>query len=528
MKSKLDMSILVLAVLLLGLASCDKEEVVPISVPLHAQAGHVKLDPDTYIVDESEYAAQSGVLVVPENRDNPDSRLIALPITRVLATSDSVGEPILFLNGGPGISNMYFHHIEGLIDKHDIVMVGYRGVDGSVLLDCPEVDAFFSDPPGDFTEQSTIDIMAEAYEQCAARLQSEGVDTDGYNITEVVQDMEDARLALGYEKVNLISQSYGTRLAMIYAWIYPNSVHRSAMISVNPPGHFVWYPDMIDEQLEYYAELCKKDEECSARTDDLAQTIRAAAQTMPERWLLFPIKKGNVLNGTFMMLYHTNTSKDLFDAWLAAGEGDWSGMAMLSMAIDFMIEGASLWGESAAKAMSADYQFEPGSDPLADLMPPGSIIGAPTSILGIAAAKGWPAKLIADSLRYVRPSDVQTLLISGSIDFSTPAQFARDELLPFLNNGRQVILSEFGHAGDVWWKQRKATIHLLKTFFDSGVVDDSHFEYARMNFHVGLGYPGKMKLGLAGIFVVPVALAATIWFGIRKIRRQKRLKESQK
>ena len=34
---------------------------------------------------------------------------------------------------------MRFSHLNGLIDNHDIVMVGYRGVDGSVVLDCPEV-----------------------------------------------------------------------------------------------------------------------------------------------------------------------------------------------------------------------------------------------------------------------------------------------------------------------------------------------------------------------------------------------------
>jgi hypothetical protein len=53
---------------------------------------------------------------------------------------------------------------------------------------------------------------------------------------------------------------------MIYAWKYPDSLYRSAMIAVNPPGHFSWEPDVVDQQLEYDAELCAKDPECSART----------------------------------------------------------------------------------------------------------------------------------------------------------------------------------------------------------------------------------------------------------------------
>ncbi len=524
MKIKTPISFLVLISFAVVFASCGEEKVATLTVPPNAEAGDLQLDPDTYIARELEYSAESGTFMVPENRDDPNSRLIALPITRVHATGNSAMEPIFFLNGGPGITNMGFSHVEDLILKHDIVMVGFRGVDGSVVMDCPEVDVFFGDPPGDFIEQSVLDVMAEAYAACAARLQSEGVDTDGYNLIEVVQDMEDARLALGYERVNLISQSYGTRLAMIYAWMYPNSVYRSAMISVNPPGHFVWFPEVIDDQLAYYAELCKKDEACSARTDNLAESIRSAINEMPASWMFFPIKKGNALMGTFMMLYHTDSSKDVFDAWLAAEQGDWSGIAMLSMAIDFMVQGASVWGESAAKAMSSDYIFEPGGDPLADLMPPGSIIGAPGSILGIAGAKGWPAKIIPDSLRQVISSDVETLLISGSVDFSTPARFARDELLPFLPNGHQVILSEFGHTGDIWWKQREATLHLLSTFYDTGIVDDSLFEYEEMQFEVGLGYPGMMKLGLAGIVAVLMALLAIIWYVVKRRSQKKALK----
>ncbi len=503
--------------------SCsNKKESSTISVPPGAETGTVHLKQDIYISDKIEYSSENGFIIVPENRRKPDSRLIALPVQRIRATGDSIGEPIFYLSGGPGMSNMGSYRFVGdLIENHDIVLIGYRGVDGSVILDCPEVDAFFGNLPGDLTEQITLDSMAAAYSRCARRLQNQGIDTDGYTITEVVHDIEDARRALGYSRINLLSGSYGTRVAMIYAWVYPNSIHRSAMISVNPPGHFVWYPDVMDDQLKYYSELCKADPECNNRTGDLAETIREAAHNMPDHWLFFPIKKGNVLMGTFMMLYHTGTAKNIFDAWISAGEGDWSGIALLSVAVDFMIKGASVWGESAAKAMSADYIFEPGSDPLAELMPPNSIIGAPGSLAGIAGAKGWPANIIADSLRRVLPSDVPTLLISGNIDFSTPARFARDELLPFLKNGHQVILSEFGHTGDIWGKQRDALIHMLKTFYDTGVVDDSRYVYSPMNFKVGLGYPAIMKLVLAGVFLILLIVIAVIWFVVRKIRRRK-------
>lgn len=504
------------------LISCREEIKQTVTIPIGAQSGNVYLEPDIYTVGDNDFKSHNGLIAVSENRNESDSRLIGIPIIQIHATGDSVAEPIFYLNGGPGVSNVgSYQFVADLGENHDIVLVGYRGVDGSVVLDCPEIDKFFDNSPGDITEKATIDSLAAVYSSCAKRLQNQGIDTNGYNITEVVQDIEDARRALGYDNINLLSSSYGTRLAMIYAWMYPKSIHRSVMISANPPGHFVWHPRVIDEQIIYYSELFQNDKKYGDRTKNLAESIRVAVQNMPDHWLLFPINKGNVLLGTFMMLYHTSTSPKIFDTWIAASEGDWSGIALLSIGVKLMMNGATLWGETAAKVTSADYIFEPGIDPYAILMPDNSIIGAPGSILGIAAAKGWPANIIADSLRHIQHSNVPTLLISGNIDFSTPARFARDELLPFLPNGHQVILSEFGHTGDIWGKQRDALNNLLITFFDTGIVDDSKYIYAPMSFAFGLGYPTIMKLIIAGAIFILVILFGIIWFVINRLSRKK-------
>ena len=82
---------------------------------------------------------------------------------------------------------------------------------------------------------------AHAFRSCAERLQADGVDLAGYSLPERVDDLEAARRALGYGRIDLLSESAGTRTAMIYAWRYPKSIHRSVMIGVNPPGNFLWY-----------------------------------------------------------------------------------------------------------------------------------------------------------------------------------------------------------------------------------------------------------------------------------------------
>jgi pimeloyl-ACP methyl ester carboxylesterase len=488
--------------------------------PSDASSGDLFLEPCTYTARDVDYSAQCGWLTVPENRSDPDSRLIHLPVTRVKAL-DGVGlQPIYYLAGGPGQTNMGFSRLEGLIDRHDLVMVGYRGVDGPVRLECPEYAELLSSPPASLLSQETFDASADAYRRCAQRHSAEGVDLDGYTVTETIDDLEDARHAFGDPRVNTLSQSYGTRLAMIWGWMYPSSQHRSAMISVNPPGHFIWDPGMIERQLEHYSALCAADAQCSGRTDSLTEAMRSVSRSMPERWLFLPVKPGNIGMVTFMMLYHTTSAPKILDAWLDAAEGDASGLATLSLMADLMFASApSVWGESVAKVTSTDYTWDPSRDYLAEYMPEGAILGALVSTLGFAGARGWPGNLIDDELRQVQPSAVETLLIRGSIDFSTPAEFARDELLPHLENGRQVILREFGHTGDVWSLQPEATRHLLATFYATGEVDDSLFEVNSVDFDPGIGFGTMAKLALAGLLIVMVVVALVTRWAWRRLRK---------
>ena len=149
----------VIVLLVLLLTACGKKEKAPLTVPEGVHAGQlVGLKPCTYEAQDVEYAAECGVLVVPENRTDPNSRLLALPITRVHATGTSSTEPIFALPGGPGIPNYGSSRISWFLEKHDAVILGYRGVDGSVKLDCPEVSAHIKNLPGDMLGEASMRI----------------------------------------------------------------------------------------------------------------------------------------------------------------------------------------------------------------------------------------------------------------------------------------------------------------------------------------------------------------------------------
>jgi pimeloyl-ACP methyl ester carboxylesterase len=263
-------------------------------------------------------------------------------------------EPIFYLEGGPGITNTRFDQASRYVEDRDVVLVGYRGVDGSVRLECPEVASALVHST-DFLSDEFYRASGDAYRSCADRLTDEGVDLAGYGLPQEADDLEAARLAFGYDRVHLLSQSAGTRRALIYTWRHPDSVHRSVMIGVNPPGHFLWDPDTMDEQLDRYAALCAEDPSCSERTDDLAATMSMTGAQMPDRWLFLPINESNVRVLAFYGITESSSevsqppAPQTFDAWLSAAEGDPSGLWYQSF-FGEIFPIPMVWGQYAASA----------------------------------------------------------------------------------------------------------------------------------------------------------------------------------
>ena len=451
-----------------------------VSVPQGAHAGQLTMHPCTYATEKGAYRADCGTLVVPENRADPRSRLIALPVTRILARSSHPLAPIFYLNGGPGITNMTFPQANRLAAQHDVVMVGYRGVDGSSVLNCPEVTAALQNS-ADYLAKASLRAYSQAFASCAQRLERSGVDLAGYTLEEQADDIEAARVALGYQRIDLLSESAGTRLGMIYQWRYPNSVDRSVMVGVNPPGNFIYSGAEIDQGIERYSALCAKQPACRARTKNLAASVQHTAAHMPSSWFSLPIKPGNVLVGTFLGLTEA-TSVDsplsgpmTLNSWISAAQGDPSGLWFLSAMANLVVPQSFVWGEFAsigmADAQPVERYFSSGADR-------GSIIGNPLGEFLWGAGglvHAWPANPGENQYTSVQNSSVPTLLIGGTLDFETPAQNATKELLPHLSNGHQVILSGLGHVDDFFSYEPSASTQLLTTFYATGQVDTSRY-----------------------------------------------------
>ena len=517
-------ALLVIIVLLAGLTylrvSSSPETV---SVSQGAHAGQLTMHACTYATGQGAVPADCGTLIVPENRADPRSRLIALPVIRILARSSHPLAPIFHLNGGPGITNMTFPQASRLTAQHDVVMVGYRGVDGSSVLNCPEVTAAL-EKSADFLGKASLSAYSQAFASCAQRLERSGVDLACYTLAEQADDIEAARVALGYQRIDLLSESAGTRLAMTYQWRYSNTVDRSVMVGVNPPGNFIYSGAEIDQGIERYSALCGQQPACRARTGNLAASMKNTAADIPSSWFSLPIKPGNALVGTFLGLTEATGSPlsgpMTLDSWISAAHGDPSGLWFLSTMAGLVLPSSFVWGEFAsvgmADAQPVDRYFRSGADR-------GSIIGNPLGefLWGAGGmAHAWPANPGENQYTSVQNSNVPTLLISGTLDFETPAQNATKELLPHLFNGHQVILSGLGHVDDFDAYEPSASTHLLTAFYANGQVDTSGYTPNVVSFTTSSTQTAIAKDSLATM--IGFVLLAVIWLVVLAIRIRRR------
>jgi pimeloyl-ACP methyl ester carboxylesterase len=205
------------------------------------------------------------------------------------------------------------------------------------------------------------------------------------------------------------------------------------------------------------------------------------------------------------------------DMWLDAAEGDSAGMALVSLLAPFILPEAFEWGHFLAMGGSAPDFNDPDRDYKTELTP-NTIIGSPLSLFIWGIARGWPST-DDQSIGEVPESDVETLLISGTLDGSTPMQHARDELMPHLSNGHQVFIEGQAHTQTFWHSQPQARAQLLNTFFDRGEVDESRYEYQAPVFDVETSWGSLARIAMAvAVLVFGLALALIVVIARKLIR----------
>ena len=211
----------------------------------------------------------------------------------------------------------------------------------------------------------------------------------------------------------------------------------------------------------------------------------------------------------------------VFDAYLAAGEGDPSGMAMANLMTQMMTPiDKFVYGEHFSKGGTADLDKYGGieSISLGD-----SIMGVPMAEWVWPMAEEWPIELIPRDLRDFQESSVEMLLVNGTVDFGTPPT-ALEQAKPYFHKAQMVLLPEFSHNYDVYELQPEAFERLITSYYDSGVADDSLFEYQPLSFEPSMSLPVMAKLLVAAMIALAALLILGVALVVRRVRRRGMIK----
>ena len=274
-----------------------------------------------------------------------------------------------------------------------------------------------------------------------------------------VDDLEAARVALGYDRIDLLSESAGTRTAMIYSWRHPQSVHRSVMIGVNPPGHFLWDRE-DDRRADRPLRRPLREGRRAAASGPTTSPRRCGGRppTSPTAGSSCRSRRATCASPSFYGLMESTSEAAPLSAPMTLGLVALGGRRRRERVL--VPVAARRPRVPEARSSGASTRPSAGSTPRRrreyfasaeqDELDPRRRRHRRSS----GAAAGWPTpgRPTPDENEYsrVRTSNVETLLIGGELDFATPPQIATKELLPYLPNGHQVVLPGFGHTARFW------------------------------------------------------------------------------
>jgi pimeloyl-ACP methyl ester carboxylesterase len=396
--------------------------------------------------------ARCGVLEVPENPNRPEGRRLGIGVAVIPATGGQPRpDPIAILMGGPGenaigAAEIYARQFAALRQDHDILLVDQRGTGRSGALQC---DLFSTEQP----EASLRDLFPlAAIERCERRLRVQA-DLSQYTYDRFADDLEQVRRALGYGLLNLFAGSYGTRAALVYLRMYPESVRTVYMGSVVPIDVAIPLPFAKTEQtaIEKMFDACTADAACNSEFPHLHDEFRQISARLSSGSVrvtvkghsgTVPLYRGRVAEWFRAKLYRPQSSAEL--PWMIhrAYLGDWSSISegILSDAGD---DSAFSFGLFFAITCSEDIPFVREDDVASETQ--GTFLGDYRLRQQQASCRDWPKASLPKGYREPLQSSVPTVFASGDIDGGTPLWYMEHAAQGF-SHRLEIVLPGQGHT----------------------------------------------------------------------------------
>ncbi|MFT3916964.1 MAG: alpha/beta hydrolase [Anaeromyxobacteraceae bacterium] len=426
-------------------------------------------------------AARCGTLDVPLVEPAPGEAVPAgaRTLTLRVAVAGAEGSPapdaVFVLAGGPGqaATEVYpqlakaFQRIQR---KRDVVLVDQRGTGGSGKLECPEVPQPAVGRPLSPEEQRRV-VGA-----CAAAL-AKRTDLDAYDTVTFVRDLERVRAALGYEKVDLVGFSYGTRAAQVYAREFPDRVRALVLDGVAPMSMKIGDTFEPDGQaaIEKLVGRCAAEPGCKARFPDLRKDVEgllarlAAAPVKVEvRDALTNEPKPRSFGADelrqvlFSFAYTGETVALLPPLVHAAAGGDFVPLAGAVQIVSGDIETTIARAMQLSVICKEDIPFYEKAPPAG-----GGWFGARVRDQFLNLCASWPVKPVDDAV-FRRTVKIQApaLLMSGEADPVTPPRWA-ELAAQDLPRAKHLVLPGQGHG--VFF--RGCMPRVAAAFLEAGTAD---------------------------------------------------------
>ena len=211
---------------------------------------------------------------VPLDRRHPDGRTVDIAVAVFPHTGDQPQSDgaVLVTCGGPGCSatlgpkyGFSFFVLPDVAETKDLVFVDQRGVGLSDVIDCPQLQE---------------GVLGELYEAARACHDQLGDAANLYSTTDVADDLEDVRVALGYEQVDVFGGSYAGVDMLTYAVRHPDAIR--SMVLASPAmvvGMDPFYPQAPRAMSAVTAKVCGRSPACAAEhphaRQDFADVARA-------------------------------------------------------------------------------------------------------------------------------------------------------------------------------------------------------------------------------------------------------------
>ena len=203
-----------------------------------------------------------GYLEVPENRSKSSSRMIRLKYIHLKSIAEKPSAPIVYLEGGGGVSTWEAESPKDLQDRieilevADLIFLDRRGSSDEALTYIWQEDF----PTDFFTSEKAANQHYQKMAKAALeRFSKDKVDVSGYNIEEHAKDVNDLMAALGFDVYTIFGFSFGSHIGMTVMDLYPGRVDRAILVGADAPNQAFNYPRHLDAHVKKVGHLIEQE-----------------------------------------------------------------------------------------------------------------------------------------------------------------------------------------------------------------------------------------------------------------------------